>query len=194
MLGKRILIGTLSSLIIVFAIQGCGSKKQIISPSSPEKEDVEEVVKEDGLNKVEGNVINATLNCSGSSVISLLQLSAKKYATEDFQCNVSREQGLKVQFTSESKNMEILFKIHNIETSMIEKGIYQCKSKNSEHYLEVSLNAKSLGQHNFGDVFEGTIEIIDYGMSSDVICGKFSVIDRKGNKIEGNFNETISMF
>ncbi len=146
------------------------------------------------MNKVENNSINATLNCNNISQISLLQLANKKHNTDDFKCTISRNNGLKITWTSESKKLEIIFNIIGIETMMIEKAIFKSKSNNSEKYLSTSLNSKSLGQHNFGDSFEGYLEIIDYGNSSDNICGKFEVMDRKGNKIEGTFNETISMF
>ena len=205
MLGKRILTGTLFSclLIIVMTTTGCSTKKTTTSTVSDTTENVknqettvseETVITDETVNKIEGNNINATLSCKGNSEISLLQLAEKKHDTEDFKTRVSREKGLKIQFTSESKNMEIVFKLIGIETAMIKKGTYGCKSLNNSQYLDVSLSAKSLGQHNFGETFEGTLEILDYGMSSDIICGTFSVIDRKGNKIEGTFSETIRTF
>lgn len=180
---------------------GCASKKHNKSEkdvesvkTAHENESDVFVQKEEAASKIQGDEIKATLNCSGNSGLSLLQLSAKKYDTQDFECRVSRSSGLKVRFTSESKKMEIILHLVGIETFTFKKAKYGCKSDNPTNYLDVSLNAKSLGQHNFGESFEGALEIVDYGMSSDVICGKFAVIDKKGNKIEGSFNETISLF
>lgn len=179
-------------LITNLLLASCIVKKP--APIETDSNNVETNQSKPTMQKVDGNIINAKLNCEGKSVISFLQLADKKYDTEDFKCSISKSDQLKIKFTSESKNMEMIFELHGIEEFNIESGNYPCKNTSSTKYSNITLNGKTLGTHNFGDTFEGEVIIIDYGMSSNVICGKFNLIDRKGNRIEGTFNEIIGTF
>ncbi len=199
---KRISMQQISKVFAVLLILNISCTTQKAAEVSESKSNLEMTIpenskpenKKEAPAKTDGSIINATLNCSGSSAINTLLLSAKKYDTQDFTCSVRRSGGLTIQFISASKGMDITFQLSGVEDMHIQSSVYSCKSSNPEKNINVSLKSKSLGSHNFGDTFEGQLEILDYGMSSDVICGQFSVIDRKGNKIEGTFNEIISSF
>ena len=182
---------TICSLLMFMSLLtlSCVSKKSTTSVIETEHVESKEV-----MNKVDGNIINAKLTCEGKSAVSFLQLAEKKYDTEDFICKVIKSETLQIKFTSESKQMEMIFALNGIEEFNITAANYPCKSAVDEKYSTITLNAKSLGTHNFGDTFEGEVTITDYGMSSNVVCGKFNLKDLKGNRIEGTFNEIISTF
>ncbi len=144
-------------------------------------------------NQDEGNKINAKLDCGNKTAVELLTISAKKYDVSNFKCKIRRNNGLKIEF---SDNSGLTFSFHLIggDYMMIQKDLYPCKNENSTKYAVITLQSEALGTHNFGDLYKGHVRITDYGMSSDVLCGTFKVIDTKGNIIEGTFYEMISSF
>jgi hypothetical protein len=198
MLEKKTLIIVVKLLSLLILLSNCKSKQKLSKTNERASNNSEQIDAETppmkAENKVDGNIINAKLECTGTSTIELLQLAEKKHDTKDFTCHISNNDGLKIQFKSESKGMEIIFTLFGIESFNIEKADYFCQSSGNLKFATVILNSKDIGNHNFGDTFDGKISIIDYGMSSNVICGNFQLKDRKGNLIEGKFNEIIQSF
>ncbi len=156
------------------------------------EEEVVNVVNESSYQDA-GNKINAKLDCGNKTAVELLTISAKKYDVSNFKCKIRREKGLKIEF-SDNTGLAFSFHLIGVEDIMIEKGVYPCKAENNTKYAVVTLKSEELGTHNFGDLYKGHVRITDYGMSSDVLCGTYKVIDAKGNTIEGTFYEMISSF
>jgi hypothetical protein len=170
------------------------SKDEVNKMTEENKPEVEVVnVVNESSSLDAGNKINAKLDCGNKTAVELLTISSKKYDVSNFKCKIRREKGLKIEF-SDNSGLTFNFHLIGVEDLMIQKDVYPCKNENNKKYAVVTLNSKELGTHNFGDSFKGHVRITDYGMSSDVLCGTYKVIDAKGNTIEGTFYEMISSF
>lgn len=137
--------------------------------------------------------INATLECNGSSELSTLIIAAKKRETKNFTCHIVNTETLTIVFEDKTQGMTLTIELFGAGSLPIKKGNYGNKTTNANQYAIASLKSKALGTHDLG-AFTGTIEIRDYGMSSNIVCGSFDLTDTKGNKYIGTFNEMVSDF
>lgn len=165
-------------------------------PQSDTIEDIQEITQESTENMEminEDGTINATLECDGSSELSTLIIASKKRDTKHFTCSIINAEVLTILFEDKNQEMALTMELFGTGSFPIEKGSYGHKDANPDQYATAFLKSKALGTHDLG-AFNGKIEIRDYGMSSNTLCGSFDLTDTKGNKYIGTFNEIVSGF
>lgn len=139
--------------------------------------------------------VNATLKCEGSSQIQNITIKGNQLITSEIKCQIINSNTLSISFISDAFDLKLeLFEAGNMPFNM---GEYKHMTKGNLPYAVVHYQNKTNGQKGNDltlEIFEGSVALIDYGMSSNILCGKFQISDNEGNNFSGTFSEDVLYF
>ncbi len=136
--------------------------------------------------------VNATLNCEGKSSVSMISINGTEQKHENYTCNVVNGETLRITFSNEGEGAALTLHLFNAGTMSIETGEYGHMTKGNMPYATVNFKRKT--EEKSLEIFDGSVTVIDYGMSSNVVCGAFNITDNEGNVFKGTFYEPVSSF
>jgi hypothetical protein len=157
-------------------------------------------VKEKGtdMKKAGKDGVNATLNCTGESALTQLFINGTESNLTGLSCKVSRfgsgdNSGLIVAYKARSAvdTVQVQFHLFGVEDFQIKPAKYNVNTNLTDKFGKLYIESGNPKVIQEISVYKGIVEIIDYGMSSNVVCGAIELKDNKGNVIKGRFNETI---
>jgi hypothetical protein len=137
--------------------------------------------------------INATLTCDGNTAITTFMVDSKNIANDNFVCRIAQQKGLTISFKDQAQGIELFLFLHGAGSLPIKTGKYGNSTTGSEQYATAAIINTGESDIDLG-AFGGEVIIVDYGMSSNIVCGSFNLTDNNGNKYIGTFNETVSSF
>lgn len=187
---------TLFLITSIVILSSCNEQKETSNATSGETNEVTDSEK-DTLTPLEminpDGSINATLNCSGSSELTSLVLGSDEISTENFKCSVAQIDALTISFEDEAKGMTLTISLFGAGSLPIKTGKYGNQTIGSDQFATAFFQNKNGEDVDLG-AFGGYITIVDYGMSSNILCGEFEISDINGNLFSGTFNETVLSF
>lgn len=187
------------SLIIILAIlitSGCSEQKDTASDSTKNDSEISLDMMNNNSKKVssDGN-ISAKMDCAGSSQIEHIKRNGNELTPNAIKCTINNSNTLLITFASDE--FELILELYEAGSMPIQTGEYSHMTKGTNSYAIIRFLNKTNGIAD-GDltleIYEGSVIINDYGMSSNILCGEFNIFDTEGNSFKGVFNESVSNF
>jgi len=151
--------------------------------------------------KVEEGHVKAKLDCQGESSMEQLFINGTQPKVSGLSCNITRfgsgdNSGLIILYKARNgaDTVQVQFHLHGVEESKIKPAKYEISDNHSKKFGKLFIESGNPKVIQEIDTYKGVIEIVDYGYSSNTICGMIDLRDSRGNKIIGRFYEMISAF
>ncbi|MCB9189739.1 MAG: hypothetical protein H6599_10735 [Flavobacteriales bacterium] len=176
-------------LFLIISVTSCSGIKDQSNKNTPNITDTE-------MLKIspDGN-INAKMDCVGSSQIELIKRNGNEWTPNPIKCTINNSNTLLITFSCDE--FDLILELYEAGSMPIQTGEYRHMTKGTNSYAIIRFINKTNGIAD-GDltleIYEGSVIINDYGMSSNILCGEFNIFDTEGNSFKGVFNESVSNF